>query len=91
VRIGTAEIYAVVESFAEIAGALCVSQNWQNDVRIVLFVQLAAGAALDAELEARLRMAIRGRASPRHVPARIVAVADLPRTRSGKLLRRELT
>jgi acetoacetyl-CoA synthetase len=85
VRIGTAEIYRAVESLAEVAEALAIGQPWDDDVRVVLFVRLAVGVALDAELEARLRAEVRQRCSPRHVPARIVAVADLPRTRSGKL------
>ncbi len=86
VRIGTAEIYGVVEEFAEIDSALCVGQEWQGDTRIVLFVCLRPGAVLDAALEQRLRQAIRSSASPRHVPARIIAVGELPRTRSGKLV-----
>ena len=85
VRIGTAEIYAVIESFTEIESAICVSQEWAGDTRIVLFVVLGQGSALGDDLRRRIRSAIRQQASPRHVPARIVAVADLPRTRSGKL------
>ncbi len=85
VRIGTAEIYRAVESLAEVAEALAIGQPWDDDVRVVLFVRLAADAVLDADLESRLRAEVRQRCSPRHVPARIVAVADLPRTRSGKL------
>ena len=85
VRIGTAEIYRPAESLPEVAEALAVGQEWQNDTRIVLFVKLAAGAVLDDELRGRLRDVIRRRASPRHVPAKIVSVADMPRTRSGKI------
>jgi len=85
VRIGTAEIYAQVERIPEIVEALCIGQDWDNDVRIVMFVRLAPGAVLDAGLEKTIRTLIREGASPRHVPARIVAVADIPRTKSGKI------
>ena len=85
VRIGTAEIYNQVEQLPEIAEALCIGQDFDGDVRVVLFVRLAAGVALDSELEGRIRAKIRSGASPRHVPARIVAVADIPRTKSGKI------
>ena len=85
VRIGTAEIYNQVEQLPEIAEAICIGQDFDGDVRVVLFVRLAEGAALDAELEKRIRTKIRTGASPRHVPARIVAVADIPRTKSGKI------
>ncbi len=85
VRIGTAEIYRPVEAFEEVAEALVVGQQWEGDVRVILFVRLVPGARLDADLEQRLRRAIRERASPRHVPARILAVDDIPRTRSGKI------
>ncbi|MBU2190819.1 MAG: acetoacetate--CoA ligase [Alphaproteobacteria bacterium] len=85
VRIGTAEIYNQVEQLPEIAEALCIGQDFDGDVRVVLFVRLAGGVALDPELETRIRAKIRSGASPRHVPARIVAVADIPRTKSGKI------
>ncbi|MCC2688676.1 MAG: acetoacetyl-CoA synthase [Rhizobiaceae bacterium] len=85
VRIGTAEIYNQVEKMPEIAEALCIGQEFEGDVRIVLFVRLAEGVLLDADLERRVRNGIRNGASPRHVPARIVAVADIPRTKSGKI------
>jgi acetoacetyl-CoA synthetase len=86
VRIGTAEIYRQVEQLPEILESLAIGQKHDGDERIVLFLRLRAGAALDAALEQRIRQAIRDGASPRHVPARIVAVADLPRTLSGKLV-----
>jgi len=86
VRIGTAEIYRQVEALPEILESLAIGQKWQDDERIVLFVRLRPGGTLDAALEQRIRQAIREQASPRHVPARIVAVADLPRTLSGKLV-----
>jgi len=85
VRIGTAEIYNQVEQLPEIAEALCIGQDFDGDVRIVLFVRLAADVTLDDELEKRIRTRIRTGASPRHVPAKIVAVADIPRTKSGKI------
>jgi acetoacetyl-CoA synthetase len=85
VRIGTAEIYNQVEQMPEIAEALCIGQEFDGDVRVVLFVRLAPGVSLDADLENRIRQKIRTGCSPRHVPARIVAVADIPRTKSGKI------
>ncbi|MCO6051183.1 acetoacetate--CoA ligase [Mesorhizobium sp. RP14(2022)] len=86
VRIGTAEIYNQVEKLPEIVEAIAIGQDWEDDVRVVLFVRLAPGMALDEALEARIRAQIRKGASPRHVPARIVAVEDIPRTKSGKIV-----
>ena len=85
VRIGTAEIYRQVERLPEILEALVIGQEWDNDVRVVLFVRLKEGCALDDELRDRIRRVIRDNASPRHVPAKIIQVADIPRTRSGKI------
>jgi acetoacetyl-CoA synthetase len=85
VRIGTAEIYRQLTGVPEVAEGLAIGQAWQGDTRIVLFVQLVPGAVLDDALRERIRARIRAGASPRHVPARILAVPDLPRTRSGKL------
>ncbi len=85
VRIGTAEIYRQVEQIPEVLEAICVGQDWQGDVRVVLFVRLAEGAVLDEALERTIKTRIRRNCTPRHVPARIVAVADIPRTRSGKI------
>ncbi len=85
VRIGTAEIYRQVERLPQIQESVCVGQQWDDDVRVVLFVVLADGAELDAALEADIRSTLRERASPRHVPAKILAVSDIPRTRSGKI------
>ena len=85
VRIGTAEIYNVVEQMPEVEEGLCIGQQWEGDVRIVLFVRMAAGVALDEALTAKIKGNIRQGASPRHVPAKIVAVADIPRTKSGKI------
>ena len=86
VRIGTAEIYRQVEALDEIAEALVIGQPRDGDVRVVLFVRLRDGVALSPALEAQIRGAIRTHATPRHVPARIVAVADIPRTKSGKIV-----
>jgi acetoacetyl-CoA synthetase len=85
VRIGTAEIYAQVEQVPEVVEALAIGQNFDNDVRIVLFVRLKDGVTLDEALASRIRAQIRSGASPRHVPAKIVKVADIPRTKSGKI------
>jgi acetoacetyl-CoA synthetase len=85
VRIGTAEIYSQVEAFDEILEAIAIGQSWEGDVRVVLFVKMAPGLALDDALRAKLRTRIRENASPRHMPARIVEVLDIPRTRSGKI------
>lgn len=85
VRIGTAEIYGPLSRIPEITEAACIGQDWQGDSRIVLFLRLANGGVLTPELEARIRATLRQEASPRHVPARILAVPDLPRTVSGKI------
>jgi acetoacetyl-CoA synthetase len=85
VRIGTAEIYRQVELLEEVQEAVVIGQDWDNDVRVVLFVVLKQGFALDDPLRDRIRKQIRVGASPRHVPARIVQVADIPRSKSGKI------
>lgn len=86
VRIGTAEIYRVVEQHDEVLESLVFGQDWDNDVRIVLLVRLAEGKQLSAELIADLKQRIRVACTPRHVPALVVSVRDLPRTRSNKLV-----
>ncbi|OJU06328.1 MAG: acetoacetate--CoA ligase [Rhizobium sp. 63-7] len=86
VRIGTAEIYNQVEQMEEVAEALCIGQDWDDDVRVVLFVRLAPGVTLTDDLVKAIKTRIRTGASPRHVPAKIVAVADIPRTKSGKIV-----
>src|SRR6185295_155641 len=86
VRIGTAEIYRQVEKIEEVAESIAIAQQWQDDVRIVLFVRLREGSTLDEGLRDKIRTAIRGNTTPRHVPARIVQVPDLPRTINGKLV-----
>jgi acetoacetyl-CoA synthetase len=85
VRIGTAEIYRIVEQFEEVAESVVVGQDWDHDTRVVLFVRPSTGHRLDATLADRLRAAIRSKASPRHVPAKILEVADIPRTMNGKI------
>jgi acetoacetyl-CoA synthetase len=86
VRIGTAEIYRQVERLEEVVESLAIGQEWANDVRVVLFVHLREGLQLDDALENRIRSHIRENTTPRHVPARIVQVSDIPRTRSGKIV-----
>jgi acetoacetyl-CoA synthetase len=85
VRIGTAEIYRQVESFDEVVEALVVGQNWDNDVRVILFVRLADGAVMTDALTDAIKKRVRTGATPRHVPRHIIAVPDIPRTRSGKI------
>ncbi|MEF2547903.1 acetoacetate--CoA ligase [Aurantimonas sp. E1-2-R+4] len=86
VRIGTAEIYNIVEQMDEVQEAICIGQPWDGDVRVVLFVRLADGVALTEELTQRIKSGIRAGASPRHVPAKILEVSDIPRTKSGKIV-----
>jgi acetoacetyl-CoA synthetase len=86
VRIGTAEIYRQVEQVDEVVESLAIGQLWEHDERIVLFVRLRDGLTLSPELETRIRQQIRQNTTPRHVPARIVQVAEIPRTRSGKIV-----
>ena len=86
VRIGTAEIYRQVEKVEEVLESIVIGQDWEGDVRVVLFVKLREGVTLDEELEKRIKTTIRANATPRHVPAKIVQVADIPRTRSGKIV-----
>ena len=85
VRIGTAEIYKVVESFKEILESIVIGQEWEDDIRIVLFVKLKEKASLDEKLKTEIKNKLRQLVSPRHVPAKIISVADIPRTRSGKI------
>lgn len=85
VRIGTAEIYRQVEAIDEVMDCVAVGQDWDGDTRIVLFVVMREGATLGADIESAIKRRIRERASPRHVPAVIVDVPDIPRTLSGKI------
>jgi acetoacetyl-CoA synthetase len=86
VRIGTAEIYRQVERDPEVLESVVIGQDWDNDVRVVLFLKLRDGLTLTDALKDRLRKEIRQNASPRHVPAVILQVADIPRTKSGKIV-----
>jgi len=85
VRIGTAEIYRQVEQLPEILESLVIGQDWDNDVRVVLFVKLKPGQKLDDGLSKRIKAQIRANTTPRHVPAKILQIADIPRTKSGKI------
>ena len=86
VRIGTAEIYRQVEKLDEVVESIAIGQNWDDDVRVVLFVLLKEGVDLNGALIDRIRKTIRENTTPRHVPAKIIAVPEIPRTRSGKIV-----
>ncbi|WP_260294861.1 acetoacetate--CoA ligase [Sedimenticola hydrogenitrophicus] len=86
VRIGTAEIYRQVEQLDEVVESLVIGQEWQGDVRVVLFVRLRDGLDLDDALIEKVKRQIRANTTPRHVPARVVQVSDIPRTKSGKIV-----
>ncbi len=86
VRIGTAEIYRQVEKLDEVIESICIGQDWEQDVRVVLFVRLREDLELDEALRDRIRSAIRSQTTPRHVPAKILQVQDIPRTVSGKIV-----
>ena len=91
VRIGTAEIYNIVEKFEEIADSVAIGQNWEGDQRVLLFVKLADGAVLTDDLKARIRNDLRDKASPRHVPALIIEVPDIPYTFNSKKVESAVT
>ena len=86
VRIGTAEIYRQVEKVNEVLESVVIGQRWEQDVRVVLFVRLRAGVVLDDALITRIKQEIRGKTTPRHVPAKVIQVGDIPRTKSGKIV-----
>ncbi|PSL15122.1 acetoacetyl-CoA synthetase [Marinobacterium halophilum] len=86
VRIGTAEIYRQVEKVEGVQESLCIGQPWDNDVRVVLFVRLQEGLTLDDALIKQIRDTVRAHTTPRHVPAKVIQVADIPRTISGKIV-----
>jgi acetoacetyl-CoA synthetase len=86
VRIGTAEIYRHVEQLDEVVESIVIGQDWEDDVRVVLFVVLQPGLELDDELQNRIRRTVREKCTPRHVPAKIVQIAEIPRTKSGKIV-----
>jgi acetoacetyl-CoA synthetase len=91
VRIGTAEIYNIVDEFIEVADSVAIGQNWEGDQRVLLFVRLAPGASLTADLKSRIKTALRDKASPRHVPALIIEVPDIPYTFSSKKVESAVT
>ena len=91
VRIGTAEIYNVMEGLPEVADSLAIGQNWEGDQRVLLFVKLAEGYNLTVDLEAKIKKSLREKASPRHVPARIIAVPDIPYTTNMKKVESAVT
>jgi acetoacetyl-CoA synthetase len=86
VRIGTAEIYRQVEKLDEVQESIVIGQNWQDDVRVVLFVKLTGDLSLDDELIDKIKKQIRSNTTPRHVPAKVLQVVDIPRTKSGKIV-----
>ena len=86
VRLGTAEIYNEVEKFEEIKESIVIGQNWNNDIRIVLFVVLNHGYKLTSETISKIKKAIKVNASPRHVPSKIISILDIPKTKNGKLV-----
>ncbi len=86
VRLGTAEIYSVVEKFKNVKESIVVSQSWDNDVRIILFLVLDKPNSLDNLFIEKLKKTIRSEASPRHVPSKIIEVNDIPRTKNGKIV-----
>ncbi|MFQ5982031.1 MAG: acetoacetate--CoA ligase, partial [Woeseiaceae bacterium] len=86
VRIGTSEIYRQVEKLDEILESIAIGQDWDDDVRVVLFVVLRSGVELDDALRRKIRQVIRENTTPRHVPAKIIAVPEIPRTISGKIV-----
>jgi len=86
VRIGTAEIYRQVEKLDDVLESICVGQDWQDDVRVILFVKLRQGLQLNEQIKSEIRKSIRQNTTPRHVPAKIIQVADIPRTISGKIV-----
>jgi acetoacetyl-CoA synthetase len=86
VRLGTSEIYSVVDKFKEINESVVIGQKWDNDIRIILFVVLKPKNELTEILKAKLKQKIRQEASPRHVPAKIVSISDIPRTKNGKIV-----
>ena len=85
VRLGTAEIYSVVEKFEEIQESIVIGQSWKNDIRIILFIVLNEGYNLTDEIIDKIKKAIKINASPRHVPSKIISILEIPKTKNGKL------
>ena len=86
VRLGTSEIYSVVEKFKEIQESIVIGQSWKNDIRIVLFIVLNKGYDLTNKIINKIKKAIRTNASPRHVPSKIIPILEIPKTKNGKLV-----
>ena len=86
VRMGTAEIYNVVEKFSEVQESIVIGQTWNNDIRIILFVVLNRGYKLNDDIKKKLKRAIKIEASPRHVPSKIISISEIPKTKNGKLV-----
>ena len=86
VRLGTSEIYSVVEKFKEIQESIVIGQSWDNDIRIILFVVLNKGYFLNEEIKSKIKKEIRVNASPRHVPSKIILISEVPKTKNGKLV-----
>ena len=86
VRLGTAEIYSVVEKFEEIQESIVIGQSWKNDIRIILFIVLNEGYNLTDEIIDKIKKAIKINASPRHVPSKIISILEIPKTKNGKLV-----
>ena len=86
VRLGTAEIYSVVEEFEEIQESIVIGQSWKNDIRIILFIVLNEGYNLTDEIIDKIKKAIKINASPRHVPSKIISILEIPKTKNGKLV-----
>ena len=85
-RLGTAEIYNEVEKFKEIQESIVIGQSWKNDIRIILFIVLNKGYKLTDEIKNEIKNTIKINASPRHVPSKIISIAEIPKTKNGKLV-----
>jgi acetoacetyl-CoA synthetase len=86
VRLGTAEIYSVVEKFEEIQESIVIGQSWKNDIRVILFVVLNRGYNLNDDIKEKIKKAIKINTSPRHVPSKIISILEIPKTKNGKLV-----
>ena len=86
VRLGTAEIYSVVEKFVEIQESIVIGQSWKNDIRVILFVVLNKGYNLNDDIKEKIKKANKINASPRHVPSKIISILEIPKTKNGKLV-----
>ena len=86
VRLGTSEIYSVIEKFKEVQESIVIGQSWNNDIRIILFVVLNKGYLLSEKIKSKIKKEIRVNASPRHVPSKIILISEIPKTKNGKLV-----